>query len=257
MSQTSSSNSPLDIMKTTRVYRHICDFIKDLDEIFGSRQQSLKLYNYFLENKVDSFEQQSIHVHIFTDFTTKNEEALNVKDYALLAVPTIVYSKKCQVKLGEIFKIADQNEQNTIWKHLLVIKTAINPTEKSIEELKNMEEGSKSFISGLFSQISSSVNTDNPDPMAVITNLFQSGTIMKMANDIQAGLSNGSMTLDGLFQGVQQVAGGNGMGGAEMGNMMSMVSGMMAGMVPPSGGVPSTGDLVSEKKADVKIEEID
>jgi len=188
------------------VFKHIWDFVNDLNSSFGTKQHSLELYNRFLETKVDNEEKKQMQIHIFKNFIESNDEAITKRDYTLFQKPDIVYNKKCVIKLVEIFKISDIDIQKIIWDHLLVIKTSINPTAEAIETLNDTfkSDGSNEgdFLSNLFQTISGSVspeNLNNANPMAGIMNMLQSGVFNNITNDMNSKISSGQLDIGKLL----------------------------------------------------------
>jgi hypothetical protein len=157
---------------------------------------------------------------------------------------TIQYSDKVFINMKKVFSLADKEQLETIYNHLLTISAVLVPNSKAKKVLKEMKNKSSSssdsksnidpteFISKIFKKISENVNLDSSNPMEMITSLMSSGVltdIMSMMND---GMGNGSLDIPKLlstlqsfmtmFQGVNggDNAGANGgMNGMDMSNL--------------------------------------
>src|SRR5947208_1374065 len=131
-------------VQSTTTYQKIVEFVKDLNSAFGVHQHSLQLYNRWLETKVNSLNEQSVHVELFNKFIEENKEAITQRNYDILVKPTFVYNKKCEIKFAEIFREADPDTRNVIWNHFLTIRTSLNPTPEAVELLNSAVNGSPS-----------------------------------------------------------------------------------------------------------------
>jgi hypothetical protein len=230
-------------------FAHIVRFVGDLKENFGRHQFSLQLYNRFLETKVETDADKKLQEDTFFKFISENEEAISNRDSTKFVNPNIIFKPKVEIKLGEIFKIADDDAQKVIWKHLLVIKTSYNPTETALEELKNDDlfntatnEGK--FLDKLFKTISGKCEGEvSQDPMSLITSLGQSDDVNSVISDMSKGFSDGSLDVGALLNsafGMIGKLGGGQPGGADgmpdMSGMMGMISGMLGNLNADGGG---------------------
>ncbi len=193
--------------KLVKIFSHISDFVKELSDIFGSKQHSLLLYARLIDvtnnNHASAIEK---HVHIFDTFVHKNYKAILEKKVDLLSESTILYSKKANIKLSEIFKLADSNETAAIWKHLLVILTAIDPSAEAMKELKKtFDEKTKEgeFLNGLVEKIESNLDPNSSDPMTAIMGLMGNGVFTDLISSMSSGMQSGNLDMSKLFGTVQ------------------------------------------------------
>ncbi len=210
------------------VYKKITEFVSDLTATFGNRQHSLQLYNRYLETKVHGEEEKNIHTSIFTKFINENEEAITSRDSSKLKETNIVFNKKCTVKLGEIFKIADNEAQTAIWNHLLIIKTALNPTDDAIKNIQQMFDTKTTegqFINNMFEKISGSISP-NQDPQSALMGIFSSGLVPQLIGDMTSKMENGEINMNSLMSTFQGLMGQMGpmMGGMDLGSMMGQAT---------------------------------
>lgn len=231
-------------------FKSVCNFVKALNDVFGDRCPSLQLYSHLLE-KTGLIHEDPIkkHIGLFRHFCKENELFIMNKDYVSFQSmsderSTIQYSDKVFINMKKVFSLADKEQLETIYNHLLTISAVLVPNSKAKKVLKEMKNKSSSssdsksnidpteFISKIFKKISENVNLDSSNPMEMITSLMSSGVltdIMSMMND---GMGNGSLdipkllsTLQSFMTMFQSVNGGDnagangGMNGMDMSNL--------------------------------------
>uniref|UniRef100_A0A6C0CYJ6 Uncharacterized protein n=1 Tax=viral metagenome TaxID=1070528 RepID=A0A6C0CYJ6_9ZZZZ len=233
-------------------FKSVCNFVKALNDVFGDRSPSLQLYSHLLE-KTGLIHEDPIkkHIGLFRNFCKENELFIINKDYVSFQSmsnerATIQYSDKVFIDMKKVFTLADKEQLETIYNHLLTISAVLVPTSKAKKVLKEMKNSSSSssdsksrgppvdpteFITKIFKKISENVNLDSSNPMEMITSLMSSGVltdIMSMMND---GMGNGSLdipqllsTLQSFMTMFQGVNGGDNAGanGGMNGNMNGM-----------------------------------
>jgi len=210
------------------IYKHIVEFVNDLYSAFATKSHPLELYHRFIETKVDNEEKKQIQIHIFKNFINDNSQAIKLKDYNLFCKSDIVYNKKCVIKLVELFKIANLQEQEIMWNHLLVISSLLNPDDEDINKmLSKLNDNSKEgeFLQDIFGQITQSVDINSMDtsnPMASIMNLMSSGGFMNIMNNMNTKLSSGELDLNKLIGSVTNLIPKENMpGGLDINSMLS------------------------------------
>jgi effector-binding domain-containing protein len=231
-------------------FKSVCNFVKALNDVFGDRCPSLQLYSHLLE-KTGLIHEDPIkkHIGLFRHFCKENELFIMNKDYVSFQSmsderSTIQYSDKVFINMKKVFSLADKEQLETIYNHLLTISAVLVPNSKAKKVLKEMKNKSSSssdsksnidpteFIANIFKKISENVNLDSSNPMEMITSLMSSGVltdIMSMMND---GMGNGSLDIPKLlstlqsfmtmFQGVNggdNAAANGGMNGMDMSNL--------------------------------------
>ena len=205
-------------MDNVIIFKSICNFIKDINFAFGDRFPSVQLYAHLLE-KTGLFHEDIIkkHVQIFNDFVTTNEDAILQKSVGLLQYhSTIRYSDQVFVNLTDVIQLAEAEDLETVWTHLLTILAVLRPESpakeilrKQKQELQEKLQASKAIsTSEARSSVGSSVESSTPsvpsggggggteDPMMMIGNIFQ-------------GL------MGGLASGAGSGAGGDSVGGGQ------------------------------------------
>jgi hypothetical protein len=188
-------------------FQNIVKFIEDLTTGFGSKQHSLVLYNRLVsKTKIIHVDSVKRHINTFHEFITINEQAIIEKNISKIKNPIIFYSKKVNIKMDEIFKMADNETSEIVWRHLLVIMNGLNPKpevtnilKKSLEEKSN--EGD--FLSNLVSKLENTVDPNTTDPMSAIMGLMSNGVFTDIISSMNTGMSDGSLNLEKLFSTVQ------------------------------------------------------
>ncbi len=189
-----------------KIFSKIISFVAELNGVFGSKQHSLQLYNRYLSTKVNSPGEIRTHIYIFGSFLEKNSEALISKDASKLKEPNIVFTKKLNIKIREIFKQADADTRDIIWNHLLVISATIDPSAEKLKTIKDViEEKSPEgeFVQSIFSTISKSIGQNTDNPMNALMGLMTSGDLPKMMTTMNDQFSSGNLNMEKLFGSVQ------------------------------------------------------
>jgi len=226
--------------KMMKSFECINKFVGDLTDVFGTKQHSLLLYNHLLvKTNVKHIDSIKKHVSSFTTFVTKNRQAIMTKDSTKFSDPIISYSKKVNIKMDEIFKMADTETTNIIWQHLLVITNSVDPSEEAMEILKkSLEEKSNegAFLSNLVEKIEKNTDPNSSDPMSAIMGLMSSGVFTDLISGMNSGMQDGSLNIGKLFGTVQ--------------GMMSSMQGMPGmGSIPNMPGMGSVSNSSSSSSS--------
>lgn len=188
-------------------FKAITNFVNDLGEIFGNRQHSLKLYSRLIKKTTFSHE-SSIKKHIegFTAFCISNRAGILEKNIQKIKQKTIFYSEKVGIDFAEIFKLASADDKDTIWNHLLLISSYVDPASKAREILKKEKTSETDFLSGIIEKVEKEVDP-NADPMQAISSMMQSGVMNELVQGMNSGLSNGTLDISKLVGSVQSMIG--------------------------------------------------
>lgn len=239
--------------KTWKSFDCINKFVGDLTEVFGTKQHSLLLYNRLLgKTTIKHMDAINKHVQSFSEFVIKNRQAIMNKDSDIIVDPTIFYSKKVNIKMDEIFKMADTETTKIIWQHLLVITNSVDPSEEAMTILKkSLEEKSSEgeFLNNLVQKIEKNVDPNTSDPMAAIMGLMGSGVFTDLISSMNSGMQDGSLNIGKLFGTVQGMMSSM-QGVPGMGSIPGM-PGMTASSSNSSGG---SNSLTSEESNGVQEE---
>jgi hypothetical protein len=225
-----------DFGRQLKIFSHITEFVSDLNSEFGTQQRSLKLYNHLL-SKVKVVQKKAIehNIELFSAFIQKNQEAILKQDASKLTHPCLFYSAKAYINVGDIItKHADADTKKIIWKHLIRIATAINPSCEAVSILKKtLEDDSNEgkFLNSLVKKVETSIDPKNTNPMESISQIMSSGVFTDIMKTMTEGMSDGKLDIEKLF-GTLQGALSSLSGGA--GGQMPDISGLMnmASMIP-------------------------
>jgi len=205
------------------VFKNICNFIKDLNESFGSKQKSLQLYAHLVE-KTGIMHEEPIkrHISIFYKFIKDNEEAILSKNESEFKNYIISYSEKVVIDLKEILGWADKDEKNAIFKHLLALLAVLDPSSSAREILKQEIESKKkkgesgneeNFLKNIIDKVSSEIDSDIDNPMQLMNKMMTSGVITDIVEDMNSSFSDGNLDMNKMINTMQML----------MGNISNMV----------------------------------
>jgi hypothetical protein len=206
-----------EIESRVLIFKYICNFIKDLNDSFGSKQKSLLLYSHLVE-KTGIMHEEPIkkHIGIFYDFIKKNQEAICEKNVEKFETFTIFYSEKVGIDLQEIFEWADKDEKEAIFKHLLALLAVLDPTssakdilKKEIEDKKKRgEDGNEEkFIKNIIDKVSDQVDTEVENPMQLMSKMMSSGVFNDIVEDMNTSISEGNLDIGKMVNTMQMIMG--------------------------------------------------
>ena len=189
-------------------FKAISDFTKELCENFTSdnknKNHSLKLYEHLL-NKTTLSHDKAIKKHIdaFRLFCIENRDAIKSRNPSLMTNNKVSYSSRVYIDFSSIFKDADKDTSNIIWKHLLTISALVDPAGKAKDILKNnIDSKEASFLSDIINKVESNVNP-NSNPLEAITSIMSSGVFTDLVAGMNTGIQNGELDLGKLMGTVQ------------------------------------------------------
>jgi hypothetical protein len=199
------------VFDPTVFYDHIKNFVSDLSGEFGSKQHSLRLFDQLIKrlNAHPDPEAQSTIVHKFETFVRNNKAGIISKTVSKLSSHVIVFRGNVNIKLAEIFRLADEGTQTTIWAHLQCLLNVIDPDNKEIEEALQMyKETNSSSSSGLGTDTSSGDEVDE--------NAKETQFIKSIISNIQPTIERNTVP-----------GGGNPLGGIDLMGMFTQVTSML------------------------------
>jgi hypothetical protein len=191
-------------------FNTICNFIRDLNESFGSRQKSLLLYNHLIEKTgLIHMEPVRRHIQIFNQFIRDNEEAIIAKNKKLLKTHVLLYSEKVAIDLGNILQICDADEERVIWTHLLTISAILHPEGRAKQVLKDTKPVKEdNFLKNIMDKIGEQVQAvdgEDVNPMQMIGNMMSSGVFNEIFQGLSGGVENGNLDLGKMMNSMQDL----------------------------------------------------
>tara|TARA_B100000900_G_C20527230_1_gene694721 strand:- start:195 stop:956 length:762 start_codon:yes stop_codon:yes gene_type:complete len=221
------------------VFNSITNFIKDLNDCFGSNHKSLQLYNRLIEKTTVAHKDAiAKHISIFKTWCTVNEKSIVEQNFKTLE-GNIEYSEKCFINLRDIFNEADSQQRTSIWKHILLICAYINPNINAKEILQKEDSNEKDFLKDMITKVEENVgDTENlENPMQAVANMMSSGVFNELVGSMSSGLQNGELNLNKLMGTVNNMVttltneiGDENEDTKQMNSMMSNLTNMVSNM---------------------------
>lgn len=215
---------------TVLIFKCICQFIKDLNDCFGSDQKSLLLYAHLVENTGIIHEEPiRKHIRCFHDYVKANEDAIMAKDLEALKESIIRYSDKVFIDMADVFARADASEKEVIWKHLVTLLAILDPSSQAKKMLLEEQQKKKSsgetgneeeFLSNIINKVGSQIDPSTANPAEMMTSLMSSGIFTELVDNMNQGLSKGDLDLGKMIGSLQ--------------SMMGSLNTMVASAQPPS-----------------------
>lgn len=202
-----------------RIFNAITAFIQDLDVGFGKKYKPVALYNRLIV-KTTIGDVQAIDRHISAFKTFFDENPNYIKNKQLANNIRIRYSDRVYLDLGHILSKTQSDEHKYIHQHLMTIYTLMHiDSEKGKEALETLKQSAAvqeaepldlnlpdttegNFIKDTLSEMTQqfeNMNMDGENPMAMMSNIMQSGFFQKFTNDLQTKFNNGEMNLQSLM----------------------------------------------------------
>jgi len=260
-------------------FKAICNFINDLESVYGNKHKPLRLYKRLVNHTQISHDNIiRKHIGLFNQFCVANQEALSEQKREKLVQTRVEYSERVYVDIGFILGMADAETAPVIWKHLLTISAIVDPTGRAKEILKKSVQEGKSgkeetdFLTNIISKVEKNVKP-NSNPMEAVTSIMQSGLFTEMMSDMnskkfdlgkllgavqgmvstlgnQVGDDPEAKQAMGMLNNVTSMMGNMGSGGAppDMSGMMQMMTTMMSGMKMPGPQVEDVSEKVIENE---------
>lgn len=217
-------------------FNKIANFVKDLNGVFGDKQKSLALYNRLIEKTTIAHESAvKKHIECFTEFCSKNSDAIITQDITKITEPNVQYSEKVYIDVKNLIAIGDKETIDAIWNHLLIIYNSVDPTSGAISILKSRiskptvnesDTSEDQFINNLISKVESAIDPNKiENPMDAITSIMSSGILTDIVGGVQKGISDGSLDIGKLMGSMTGILAKN--GGDP--NMLNGLAGLAAG----------------------------
>ena len=233
-------------------FKAITSFSNELSETFGKQNHPLKLYDRLISKTTISHDKAiKKHIEIFREFCIANRDSLANKDFKNLASTKVEYSSRVFIDFNNIFKKADSETTEIIWKHLLTISALLDPAGNAKEILKKAKENKTeaNFLTDIISKVESHVKPDS-NPMEAVSAIMSSGVFTELISGMNSGIQEGTLDLGKLMGTVQTMCSSlGGLQGATDGSVgssssasasagidMDMISNMMKTMSSGGGG---------------------
>ena len=218
------------------IFKAISNFVRDLNDNFGTKQRSLQLYSRLI-SKTKIIHEGPIkkHVYAFNVFCTENKDTISNKNKNGLKYNKITYSDKVYINIGLIFQQANKQEMSAIWKHLLTIMALLDPSSKAKsvlrESLHSSGEAEQNFLTNIIDKVETNIDSSSTsNPMEAVSKIMSSGIFTDLIGGMSTGLQSGELDLGKLMGSVQ--------------NMVGSLQAQTGGEVPE--GMPDLGAMMGQ-----------
>lgn len=245
-------------------FKAITSFCSELSDTFGKQNHSLKLYERLISKTSISHDKAiKKHIDIFREFCIANRDSLANKDFKNLTQTKVEYSSRVFIDFNSIFKKADSETTEIIWKHLLTISALLDPAGNAKEILKKSKENKTeaNFLTDIISKVESHVKPDS-NPMEAVSAIMSSGVFTDLITGMNSGIQDGTLDLGKLMGTVQTMCsslggmqgvsggsggsdGGSGSGAGAGGLDINMLTSMMGNLGGSGGAPPDLSQLTS------------
>lgn len=130
-------------MNNEILFNKFTSFVKDLNEVFGQKTKSIKMYNIVLQKLIelkeegkDISDKVSQHTTILEKFLKDNRDAIINQDVSLIVSKQIKYSESIYIDIDMVLHHSE--EKSAIWKHLLFLDSVCDPDSKAHETLNKL-----------------------------------------------------------------------------------------------------------------------
>lgn len=192
-------------------FKIICNFVNDLESVYGSKYKPLKLYHRLInQTKIGHDKAIEKHVSIFRDFCVKNRDAIYENDASKIKENSVSYSNKVYINFVHIFSIADSDTKPIIWKHLLTISAVLDPTGNAKNILKKNAEENKDdkketdFLTDIISKVENTIDP-NQSPAEAMSSILKSGIVTDLLGSMEGNLKDGNLDMSKLLGSVQKM----------------------------------------------------
>jgi hypothetical protein len=114
------------------LFLKFAQFVQDLNEVFGQKTKSIKMYNIVLQKLIelknegkDISDRIFPHTSVLEAFLRANKDAIMAQDASLIVSKQIKYSDSIYIDIDMV--IHHSEEKTAIWKHLLLLESLTDP----------------------------------------------------------------------------------------------------------------------------------
>lgn len=205
----SAANSSAKLSNETLLpFKAIHGFLMSLNEEFGTVNKPLRLYARLIEQTTFSHELPiRKHVQGFTQFCVDNRDAIYAKNASELKDPLIRYSERVYLNISELFELADADQRDVMWQHLLTISALVDTTGRAKQILKDNASTTASeanFLTDIIEKVEKNVKVDqSSNPFDAIGQIMNSGIFSELIGSMNDKVNSGQLDL-GKMMGVVQ-----------------------------------------------------
>lgn len=211
-------------------FKAIHSFITALNDEFGEKNKPLRLYSRLISQTTFSHTNAiKKHVHIFTDFCIKNRDTIYERSEKYIHNENfrIKYSDRVSIDLVDLFNLADKDQKQVMWQHILTISALVDSTGKAKQILKQLSSAEKSvsnesdFLTNIIDKVEKNVDVNSENPMEAIGQIMSSGIFTDLISSMNDQVSTGKLDMSKMFSVVQNMVGTISNNNPEVGQLMS------------------------------------
>ena len=201
-------------MKTNITFDAIKSFVKDLNELFGEKQRTLKLYNHLL-GKTEYKHENSVkrHCSLFQTFCISNRSGIEQQKFELFESFIVEYSEKILIDFEEIFRFIKEDSSmgndtvKAIKKHLLYISALVDEESNAKNILKEgvEEKDGNTFLVDIINKVKDNIDPDAKDPKEAMNSILQSDMIGEIMTSVNDNMKDGSIDFTSMLGPVQNM----------------------------------------------------
>lgn len=192
-------------------FKAIHTFILSLNEEFGVKNKALRLYARLIEQTKFTHELPiKKHVKAFADFCITNRDAIFIKNADKFINDKISYSERVFLKMKDLFKLADKDQKNVMWQHVLTISALVDSAGRAKQILKENNSGSKEtdFLTDIIEKVEKNIDLDNmSNPFEAIGQIMSSGIFTDLISSMNEQISSGQLDMTKMLSAVQGLVG--------------------------------------------------
>ncbi len=218
----SPTNGGPSTAATTDPFVVIAAFVHDLNDSFGSKHQSVLLYDRLLQS-VDALPaMRQKHIQTVRAFCVANRDAIYTCDFNHLHPGKITHSDRVYIPIKQILAQTAKPNRVAIWTHLLTLSALLDADSKALAVLQtdgpvaefsaasiHTTTASSSFMESLetlkdrvfgdllseWNQHMVQSNVPATQPLAIVNEFFTSGIAVRFMQRIQDRIQDGEIDL--------------------------------------------------------------
>jgi hypothetical protein len=226
-------------MDNKKIFSKFLTFLNELNEIFGTKHNSVFLY-YKLCKKTSISNDTGLskHIEYLKRFLLPNSDFIVKQQWQQLSPNEIRFdvSEKVYIPLQTLFKETDKETRQVMFKHLqllllmnvsedqrITIREALKmPVEAPVQNRE--EEFLNKFVEKVEEKFKNGSASAQANPMEAAMDLLKSGLLSDMTNTMKRDIENGNLDMNKLVGNIQNMIGQLSEGNPNVPDFSSMLS---------------------------------
>jgi hypothetical protein len=226
-------------MDNKKIFSKFLTFLNELNEIFGSKHNSVFLY-YKLCKKTSISNDTGLskHIEYLKRFLLPNSDFIVKQQWQSLSPNEIRFdvSEKVHIPFQYLFKETDKETRQAMFKHLqlLLLMVVSEDQRVSIREALKMpvetpssnkeEDFLNKFVEKVEEKFKNGSASSQANPMEAAMNLLKSGVLTDMTSSMKRDIESGNLDVNKLVGNIQQMIGKLSDGNPNVPDFSSMIS---------------------------------